>query len=141
MHVFSGLMFGAFEYSWMLTEVFRRLDVLMFLLLSICPLVFLVGAKAKLSNAGVQLYALRRPYRHILADFGFYIATTGSFSILVSMYSRNLPVLDKDLVVPLHTMALMANLVLFGIAVYLFSLLAKVERSEIEREAIEGRTS
>lgn len=107
---------------------FLRADVLTFLLLSLAPLVFLCGLKSKYAIAGVPLYALKRPYRHILADYLFSASTAASFSVLVFIYSRGLSILDKDLVVPAHSAVLLANLLMFSIAVFLFSLLAKEER-------------
>ncbi len=132
MQTFSGLMFGAFEYSWMLEGAFLRVDVLLFLTLASCPFIFLCGLKAKLTDANVRLYALARPFRHVIADFLFAGGATGSFSILVSAYSKGQAVIDKDYSVPPHTAILLGNLALFALAVYLFSILAKKERIAIE---------
>jgi hypothetical protein len=132
MNVFSGITFGAFEFSW-LQGTFLRLDVLTFGLLSLAPFMFLCGLKSKYTAAGVRLYALSRPYRHIFADCLFSASTVASFSLIVSIYSRGLAIIDKDLALPVHSAALLANLVMFGFSVFLFSVLAREERVTQER--------
>lgn len=133
LNFFSGITFGAFEFTWM-QGTFLRVDVLAFLLLSLAPLVFLCGLKSKYVIAGVKLYALRRPYRHILADYLFSASTAASFSVLVFIYSRGLSIIDKDLAVPAHSAVLLGNLVMFAFSVFLYSLLAKEERFVKEPE-------
>jgi hypothetical protein len=128
MNFFSGIMFGAFEFTWMQGSEFLRLDVLTFLLLSLAPFIFLCGLKSKYVMSGVKLYALRRPYRHILADYLFSASTAASFSVLVFIYSRGLSIIGKDMVLPAHSATLLANLVMFSFSVFLYSLLAKEER-------------
>lgn len=127
MNFFAGITFGAFEFTWM-QESFLRADVLAFLLLSLAPLAFLCGLKSKYVTAGVKLYALRRPYRHILADYLFSASTAASFSVLVFIYSRGLSIVNNDLVLQAHSAILLANLVMFAFSVFLYSLLAKEER-------------
>lgn len=128
LNFFSGITAGAFEFTWMQGGAFLRLDVVMFLLLSLGPLIFLCGLKSKYGSAGAKLYALRRPYRHIFADYLFAASTTASFSMIVFIYSRGLSIIEPDLVLPPHTAALLGNLVMFAIAVFLYSQLAKEER-------------
>jgi hypothetical protein len=129
---FSGITFGAFEFAWM-QGAFMRFDVLIFLALCLCPLAFLAGLKSKHVAAGVQTYALNRPYRHILADFLFYISVAASFATIVFVYSHDLKLSDQNWGVPPHTGILLANFVAFTIAMGLFSLLAKEERNKQER--------
>lgn len=133
MQTFSGLTFGAFEFAWM-QGTLMKFDVLIFLALAFCPLAYLAGLKSKLVAAGVKTYALSRPYRHILADFLFYISVTASFSTFVFIYTRNLKLSDPDWGVPPYTAILLANLVLFAISMGLYTLLAKEERLAASEE-------
>lgn len=127
MQIFSGLTFGAFEFAWMQSTL-MRFDVLIFLALAFCPLAYLAGLKSKLVAAGAETFALSRPYRHIFADFLFYISITASFSTFVYIYTRDLRFSNPDGGVPPYTAILLANLVLFAISMGLYSLLAKEER-------------
>lgn len=127
LQTFSGLTFGAFEFAWMQSTL-MRFDVLIFLALAFCPLAYLAALKSKLVSVGVKTYALSRPYRHIFADFLFYISVTASFSAFVYIYTRNLRFADPDGGVPPYTAILLINFVLFAISMGLYTLLAKEER-------------
>lgn len=128
MNFFSGIMFGAFEFTWMQGGTFLRVDVLAFLLLSLAPFAFLCGLKSKYVTSGAKLYTLARPYRHIFADYLFSGSTAASFSVLVFVYSRGLSIIDKNMTLPAHSAILLGNLVMFAFSVFLYSLLAREER-------------
>lgn len=132
MNVFAGLTFGAFEYALMIQGAFMRLDVVVFLLLSACPLIFLLALKNIREGAQIKTYILARPYRHIFADFLYHISVAATFATLVFVYTRGLRFIEPDLAIPPHTGVLFLNLAMFAGAMILFSILAKSERRKEE---------
>ncbi len=130
MHLFSGFMFGAAEYSLLMVHALR-IDVFVLILLALAPLLYLWAHKGRLDDRHERTFALRRPYLHIAADFLLAISTISTFSIFVFTITRALPLLDQNLTLPLHSFFLSMNLILFFLAIVLFRLFAHRERKLI----------
>jgi hypothetical protein len=101
----------------------------------ILPIIFLIGRKSTINienRPDFKLYALDRPYWHIVADFLYYISIAASLSTLVFIWTRDIQLIDNKLDVPSHTLILLVNFLLYGISMFMYSLYAKRERVKDE---------
>lgn len=129
MQLFTGIWFGAFEFALLTSDRVARMDVIALLLLAISSPVFLIGLKNKYSSSTERLFALSRPYHHIVADSLLSASTVSLLALIVFIYSRDLPFLEKGKYLTLHTGVLMLNILIFIASLLLYSHLAKTERA------------
>lgn len=120
---------------WMQSGSFMRIDVWLFGIAATSCLIAILGKKSSLNVStlpDVKLYALARPYMHIVADFFYYSSLAASLTTLVFIWSRSLPLITDGIVVPAHTAVLIVNFFMFAVSMGMYSIFAKRERATIE---------
>jgi hypothetical protein len=126
----AGLTFGIGEFQVLKFADFSDARFVLLVLISIGFAVSLVIKKKRLTEKGEPLYALARPYRHILADYLCVIGITSLFSMFVYVIMNDKDFFEKGWLLSRFSLAIIFNTGCFLAGMLLLWALGVEERRQ-----------